>query len=230
MGTSEAPRLSVSVIVPTRNRPEHAAGCAASILATDGFTDLVFVDQSDGRATENALAKINDRRFRYVRTETRGVSNARNLGMELTDGEIVAFTDDDCRVRADWMERLLGVFAANPDVAVVCGRVEVPAEFQQRGWAESFHPRTREWQGRYPPIGQWGITANLALRRTVPAQWALIRWRNAGAPLQSAATSCFRFAPDSNVNAEGCSWTYLGRDKLAPKRNSSTAEWAAARS
>jgi glycosyltransferase involved in cell wall biosynthesis len=205
----------VSVVVPTRNRPHHAAGCAASILATDGFTNLLFVDQSDDRATEKALAKISDRRFRYVRTETRGVSHARNLGMELSDGEIVAFTDDDCRVKSDWIERLVRVFATDPGVAVVCGRVEVPPDIQQRGWAESFHPLTREWQGHYPPIGQWGITANLALRRSVlECVGRFDPVLGAGAPLQSGGEPDFLFrvlrAGFKVINAEEVLVDHLG--------------------
>ena len=106
MDASKTALLRVSVIVPTRNRPAHAAACIRSILAIDGFVELIVVDQSDDRATADAVSAIDDRRLRYVRTGTRGVSHARNLGMELSSGEIVAFTDDDCRVKADWIERL----------------------------------------------------------------------------------------------------------------------------
>jgi glycosyltransferase involved in cell wall biosynthesis len=220
MGSAEslagnAACIRMSVVVPTRNRPAHAAACIRSILAIDGFVELIVVDQSDDRATAEAVSAIDDRRLRYVRTETRGVSNARNLGMELSDSEIVAFTDDDCRVKANWIERLVGVFTTDPGVAVVCGRVQVPKEIQHLGWAESFHPRTREWQGRYPPIGQWGITANLALRRSVfecvgPFDPIL----GAGAPLQSGGEPDFLFrvlrAGFKVVNAEEVLVDHLG--------------------
>jgi Glycosyltransferases, probably involved in cell wall biogenesis len=122
--------LRLSVVVPTRNRSTHAGACARAILTLDGFTDLIFVDQSDDRATEEELSRIDDPRLRYVRTDTRGVTNGRNIGMSLSRGDIVAFTDDDCRVRPDWVQRTLDVFAADPEVAVVCGRVVVPDEVE----------------------------------------------------------------------------------------------------
>jgi glycosyltransferase involved in cell wall biosynthesis len=190
----DAPAIRLSVVVPTRNRPAHAAACAASILATDGFVDLIVVDQSDDRVTEEALSKIDDRRLRYVRMETRGVTRGRNLGMELSDSEIIAFTDDDCRVKPDWVRRIIDVFVADPNTAVVCGRVSVPEEILSEGWAEGFQPHVREWQGHYPPLGDWGITANLSLRRSVLERVGPFDpMLGAGAPLRSGGEPDFLF-------------------------------------
>jgi GT2 family glycosyltransferase len=182
------------VVVPTRNRVRHAVGCAQSILATDGFTELIVVDQSDDCLTRQALGEIRDPRLRYVQTETRGVANGRNLGMDLSRGDIIAFTDDDCRVKPDWVQCLIDVFVADPDVAVVCGQVRVPEEIRHLGWAESFHPHEREWQGRYPPLGEWGITANLSLRRSILGQVGPFDpMLGAGAPLPSGGEPDFLF-------------------------------------
>jgi glycosyltransferase involved in cell wall biosynthesis len=193
--THEEPGFRVSVVVPTRNRPTHAAHCAASILATHGFVDLIVIDQSDDRATEDALAKIDDRRLRYVRTETRGVTTGRNLGIDLSASEIIAFTDDDCRVKSDWVERVIDVFAGDLDVAVVCGRVRVPEDIQYLGLAVEFEPRVREWQSHYPPLGSdWGITANLSIRRAVLERVGTFDpMLGAGAPLRSGGEPDFLF-------------------------------------
>jgi GT2 family glycosyltransferase len=185
----------VSVVVPTRNRPTHAAACAASILATDGFVDLIFIDQSDDRATEEALSRIDDRRLRYFLTETRGVTRGRNLGMDVSESDIIAFTDDDCRVKPDWVNRIVDVFAGDADAAVVCGRVCVSEDIRRRGYAEAFEPCVREWQGHYPPIGRdWGITANFSIRRSVLERvGSFDPMLGAGAPLRSGGEPDFLF-------------------------------------
>src|SRR5262245_3707531 len=90
-------RLSVTVVVPTRNRADHAAACVATILKNAGFDELIVVDQSDGPETRQALTSFDDTRLHYVQTDTRGVTSARNIGIELSRSSIVAFTDDDCR-------------------------------------------------------------------------------------------------------------------------------------
>jgi glycosyltransferase involved in cell wall biosynthesis len=162
---------TISIVVPTRNRPDHAAECAASILRCGGFIELVLVDQSDNNETEAALATITDPRLRCIRSKLRGATNGRNVGIDATRGEVIAFTDDDCRVAPDWVSSITNIFAADPAVAVVCGRVRVPEEYQQRGFAVSFEPEVREWPGRFPPHGRdWGITANFSIRRDVVNQ------------------------------------------------------------
>jgi glycosyltransferase involved in cell wall biosynthesis len=159
---------SISIVVPTRNRADHAVECAASILRCQGFIELLFVDQSDDDATEKALAGISDPRLRCVRSRLRGATNGRNVGIESSRGEVISFTDDDCRVALDWVSSISSVFEQDPSVAVVCGRVRVPEEYQQRGFAVAFEPEVREWAGRFPPHGRdWGITANFSIRRDV---------------------------------------------------------------
>jgi glycosyltransferase involved in cell wall biosynthesis len=161
-------RATISIVVPTRNRAEHAAACARELLLCVGFLEIIFVDQSDDDATERALGEVGDARIRCVRSALRGATNGRNLGIDISQGDLIAFTDDDCRVAPDWITRIREIFAADATVAVVCGRVSVPEELQRQGFAIGFEPEVREWQGRFPPPDRdWGITANLSARRDV---------------------------------------------------------------
>ena len=186
---------AVSVVIPTRNRPDHAVACARTILRGDGFVELLVVDQSEGGETESGLAAVHDPRLRYVRSSLRGATNARNVGVDRTTGAVVAFTDDDCRAAPDWVPSLARIFASDPEAAVVCGRVCVPQALERDGYAAVFEPVVREWQARFPPPGQdWGITANFAVRRDV-----LMRVGNfdpllgVGAPLQSGEEPDFLY-------------------------------------
>jgi hypothetical protein len=93
--------------------------------------------------------------------------------------------------------------------------VRVPDELQRLGWAESFHPRRREWQGRFPPLGEWGITANMALRRSVLARvGGFDPVLGAGAPLRSGSEPDFLFRVLRDgmkvVNAEEVQVHHLG--------------------
>lgn len=185
---------TVSVVIATRNRDTHVAACLETVLANTGFDELLIVDQSDGAATENVVSRYTDQRLRYVRTPTRGVTSGRNVGIELSHGDIVAFTDDDCRVMADWVPSLTAIFATDDAVAVVCGRVRVPEEIRGLGFTENFVPQVRDWQGRFPPLGTWGITANMAVRRDVTARVGRFDpLLGAGAPLRSGGEPDFLF-------------------------------------
>lgn len=179
--------LSLSVVVPTRNRPAHARDCVASILRNRSLVELFVVDQSDDDATERAVTELGDERVRYIRSDTRGVTSARNIGIDASQSDLVAFTDDDCRVPPDWTDAIIQVFSADPEAVLVCGRVQVPEELWEKGFTESFEPHEREWVGRYPPFGRdWGITANMSLRRdAVVRLGSFDPFLGAGSPLRS---------------------------------------------
>jgi glycosyltransferase involved in cell wall biosynthesis len=195
VSTAERALPTVTAVVPTRNRPQHAIPCARSILQNADVLEVIFVDQSDDRKTEEALATISDPRLVYVRSDLRGVTNGRNVGIERSKGDIVAFTDDDCRAAPDWVRTTAQIFAADSAVAVVCGRVHVPPEIESQGYACGFEPQERDWQHRYPPTDRdWGITANMSLRRSMLDRIGLFDpFLGAGAPLRSGGEPDFLF-------------------------------------
>jgi glycosyltransferase involved in cell wall biosynthesis len=160
---------ALSVVVPTRNRPDHAGPCVASILANPGSFELVLIDQSDADVTELAVRPyLRDPRFRIVRTSTRGASNARNLGVSETSRPLIAFTDDDCRVAADWLQQVAKIFAADPAADILYGRVTTPKHLQGKGFAADFEPHRREYHGEFPAVDvPWGIGANMSVRRSL---------------------------------------------------------------
>jgi GT2 family glycosyltransferase len=207
---------TVSVVLSTRNRPAHIPDCVGTILRND-ILELILIDQSDDTATEQAAAAIRDPRLRYVRSELRGVTNGRNLGLELSKGDVIALTDDDCRVPPDWTARILTLFANDPEAMLICGRVRVPDELRgEGGYGCEFEPQVREWKGRFPPADRdWGITANFALRREVyqrigPFDPIL----GVGAPLRSGGEPDFIFrvlrAGMKVVNASEVEVIHLG--------------------
>jgi glycosyltransferase involved in cell wall biosynthesis len=163
---------TISVVVPTRNRPDHIEPCVGSILLNPDQFELVVIDQSDDDASERALHRYqSDGRFRLVRSAKRGASNARNQGIGETRGALIAFTDDDCRVAPDWLSRMTGVFAQDETVEIVFGRVSIPQHLQGKGFAADFEPHQRAYRGAFPPVDvPWGIGANMAVRRRLVEQ------------------------------------------------------------
>jgi glycosyltransferase involved in cell wall biosynthesis len=160
----------ISAVVPTRNRPNYAVLCAGCILSNVGDDfELLIVDQSEDDATEQALAVYaDDRRFRYVRSSSRGASAARNVGVEQSAAPIIAFTDDDCRVSTDWLQQISSLFEREPDAALVFGRVSIPEELKGKGFAADFEPHQRAYYHELPPAYvAWGLGANMSARRSL---------------------------------------------------------------
>lgn len=179
----------LSVIVCTRDRGTRVLDAVRSILA-DESTDLelLVVDQSGDASVEAALTTIaGASRIRYVRTTTRGLSAARNVGLKLAQSALVGMTDDDCTVAPDWAAGIQRAFAQHPHVALVFGNV-VPAPFDP---SEGFIPRYERAapslaEGLRQKMAVEGIGACMAVRRdTVLALGGFDEMLGAGGPFRA---------------------------------------------
>jgi len=98
--------------------------CLTSFLRLDPpARELIVVDQSDGDESGRVVERYQDRipGLRHLPTPSRGLSRARNEAIRVAGSEILAFTDDDCMVRSDWIGAVAAAFEEEPDLAVVTG-------------------------------------------------------------------------------------------------------------
>ena len=108
--------VRVSLIVCTRNRaarlPRFLA-CAAALDAPPGGWELILVDNASTDSTPLLLDRFaRDAAFpvQCVRAAVPGLSRARNIGLARARGDILAFTDDDCYPRRDYLRALVQIF------------------------------------------------------------------------------------------------------------------------
>ena len=106
----------VSVVICAYNAERTMDPCLASLekLRYPNYEVVIVNDGSqDGtRAISERYAESNPRRFTLINQENKGLSVARNVGMEASSGEIVAYTDSDCVVDPDWLTYLVYKFQA----------------------------------------------------------------------------------------------------------------------
>lgn len=112
--------IKVSVIIPTRDASGPIRNCLAALLP--GFpADAETIVVSDGGATdpETRLSDFREPlRLRCIRVPHGGPAWARNNGLAIAQGEIAAFTDDDCRPRPGWIQALRESVCTSPAGAV----------------------------------------------------------------------------------------------------------------
>jgi glycosyltransferase involved in cell wall biosynthesis len=116
--------VKVSVVVPTRDRPQALARCLAALAAQDTESaEVVVVDDGSHDRAEVERAASEGPEVRLVRLPGRGPAAARNIGARAAAGDVVCFTDDDCEPQPDWL-RLLATAAAEHGAAT--GRTVAP--------------------------------------------------------------------------------------------------------
>lgn len=97
----------VSVVVASYNGARTLPACLDSLLGLN-YPDyeLILVDDGSTDATPQIAGRFPQ--VRYLRQANQGLSAARNAGIAAASGEIVAFTDSDCRADRDWLYYLVG--------------------------------------------------------------------------------------------------------------------------
>ncbi len=126
---------SVSVVVPTSNRPQRLQRLLAALRTQDQPAEtfeVIVVDDGSSSETREVLASELARgalELRVVRNPLpEGAPAARNTGWQLARASLVAFTDDDCRPSCTWLSAALQIHRRQPD-AIIQGRTEPdPAE------------------------------------------------------------------------------------------------------
>jgi glycosyltransferase involved in cell wall biosynthesis len=165
------PQPFVSAVICTRNRPDKIGNAVESVLAnTYPNFDLAIVDQSANGETEAISRRVGERdgRIRYQRMSKSGLSRAYNLAIASTTGSIIVFTDDDCLVPSDWIEKIVTAFQEHRDGALMYGQV-LPAYPENGG--EGLTPLLRidkpERLDRANGFRVFGMGANFAARRSL---------------------------------------------------------------
>ena len=173
---------AVTVVLCTRDRAELLHGAVAAIQAALRPGDeLVVVDSAsvDGQA----VAPAREAGARVVRAERPGLSRARNVGLAAAATPLIAFTDDDCRPAADWIERLAAGFE-DPAVGFVTGRVDADRTGRM-AVSCMVDPEPRRHRLGDDPFAL-GVGANMAVRADAAAQVGGFDERlGAGAPLRA---------------------------------------------
>jgi len=140
--------------------------------------EVIVVDNNSTDGTREVIEAFIARgcgKLRYVLEERQGVSYARNTGIENASAPIIAFFDDDERVRPDWVANIKRAFDEHPEVDFVGGKIlplwsEKPpawltAQFHWAPVALTDYGDTPFYSNAQNPVCL--ISGNLAIKRDV---------------------------------------------------------------
>ena len=114
-------RPLLSVVIPTRNRSRMVGEAVESALCQrNGEVEVIVVDDGSTDDTANVLARNFASRIHLLRLpHRRGAGAARNAGVRLASGELVAFLDDDDLWLPGKLDAELRVFERFPEAEAV---------------------------------------------------------------------------------------------------------------
>ncbi len=97
----------VSIIIPVYNAEKWLPRCLDSLL-NQSFKDFELILVDDGSTDGSGIIcdsySNSDNRVRVIHKSNGGVSSARNVALDLAEGEYITFCDADDEVLSDWLE------------------------------------------------------------------------------------------------------------------------------
>jgi GT2 family glycosyltransferase len=206
---------SVSVVIATADRPGPLGRCLAAVAAVEHpreRLEVVVVDDGGSADLERVVGRAG-LTVRLLRRERGGPGAARNAGARAAEGELLAFTDDDCLPEPGWLRGLCA--AAAPGTMVGGRTVNALAGNLCADASQHIQDLVYAHYNRDPQRARFFATSNLAVPRDAFLELGGFdaatfpfasedrdlcdRWRASGGALRSAPDAVVRHAHDLDL-------------------------------
>jgi glycosyltransferase involved in cell wall biosynthesis len=114
----------VSTIIPVHNGEKFLAGAIANVLEQDYQPlEIIIIDDGSTDGTREVAAQFKDK-IRYIYQSNSGPAAARNHGIKIAKGNVIAFLDVDDLWSADKLKKQVECLVNNPSVQIVQGLIQ----------------------------------------------------------------------------------------------------------
>jgi glycosyltransferase involved in cell wall biosynthesis len=154
--------MRASVIIPCRNGERIVGEAVRSALEqTEPPLEVFVVDDASTDRTGDAAREAGARVL--VAEKRRNAGGARNMGIEASSGDVLAFLDADVVAPPDWLERVAAAFRKDPRIVAVGGSVR---NGRPGTWGDlDLYLNHSEWMGGRPSVKGLIPTLGVAYRR-----------------------------------------------------------------
>lgn len=119
-------KKKISIIVPVYNVEKYVCRCIDSIL-NQSYQDYELIIINDGSVDKSGeiceYYRQLDKRINVRHQENKGLSAARNAGLDIAQGDYITFIDSDDYVYPEYLEKLLKAVEKNKADIGICGNI-----------------------------------------------------------------------------------------------------------
>ena len=130
--------MKISIIVPVYNAEKYIEKCINSIIKqTYKNIEIIVINDGSTDETKEKLKKIQDSRVIIINKENTGVSDSRNIGIEVSKGDYIMFVDADDYLEETAIEKMVQTIN------------ELPADIVKFNYNAIIHKKTKDRQEEY---------------------------------------------------------------------------------
>jgi glycosyltransferase involved in cell wall biosynthesis len=206
--------VKISVIVPVFNTSRFIDRCISALLEQDypmGDYEIIAIDNDSSDDSADRLGRYP---ITIIRESKPGSYAARNAGMRIAQGELLAFTDSDCAPRKDWLSTIASALS-DPSVLLVQGKRLPNSNSDLMQAINAYELRKDELiLGGSDPRKFYGYTNNMGMRRTTWDEFGPFVERDRGADTIFVRSVVDAYSPDVVHYVEGMIIDHLELGRL----------------
>jgi len=160
--------LIISIVVPVLNAGSYIRECIKSLIRQDFPNDQYEIIVVDNGSDDNTMSILEEykRCITIIHESKKGSYIARNTGINVCRGKIIAFTDGDCVANENWLKELYQGFSSD-NIGCVVGAINpYPGKSLVEIYSKNkdILDQKTTLDSRFMPYGQ---TANVGFRKEV---------------------------------------------------------------
>lgn len=156
----------VSVIIPVYNGEPYVRECIENMLKQSYHKlDIIIVD--DGSADNSAKIAAEYPVTCIRLPDNRGISVARNMGMDIAKGDYIHFMDVDDSINADfYKEMVAAIMETGADIAC-CGMMNEPKPHRTVLFTKQVIATSIDDKLKATNVGKWGFSVRYLLKKAL---------------------------------------------------------------
>ncbi|MCI0454777.1 MAG: glycosyltransferase family 2 protein [Candidatus Dadabacteria bacterium] len=159
----------VSVIVPVLNDSERLRNCLKALEDQTYTKNLYEIIVVDNGSQDNIESVVSQYRKATLYFESKpGSYSARNKGLSIAKGDIIAFTDSDCIPAQDWIENGVANILRASNCGLLAGKINIFFRNPDKPTSVELYESVMAFQQKhYAEVEGYGATANMFTFRRV---------------------------------------------------------------
>lgn len=119
--------VKISLVMATYGRKDEVEQFLYSIVCSNynlEYVEIIIVDQNEEDLLDRIIKKYMKKiKILHIKSEVKGLSLNRNIGIKYSKGSIIAFPDDDCKYISNTLSMVEEYFEKNRNVYALMGRI-----------------------------------------------------------------------------------------------------------
>ncbi|MDD1700990.1 MAG: glycosyltransferase family 2 protein [Methanoregula sp.] len=143
--------LEISVIIPLLNKGSYIKRAIDSILTQEYQNfEIIVVDGHSTDQGPDIVMSIHDSRLKLIAQPTKGVSEARNFGVEMSHGSLIAFLDADDEWLPNHLNTIIRLVQKFPQAGAYTTAYKICNENGKLRWPKYRAIPSPPWEGVIP--------------------------------------------------------------------------------